>query len=237
MGGAAALAMDFTTGEPRVPAQSIPHRTGVELADAEAVDRARDGDHDAFRVLVERYQGRVYRLALRILRDEEKARDAVQEAFLKVYGALRRFEGRSAFYTWMYRLVYNLCLDLRRRDRAGSQIEWEDESSLQVQNVEVATAGALRLPPTPLPDAEAERSDLRRLLVQVIDELPEPAREILLLREVEGLTYAEIATLLEIPKGTVMSRLHGARRKAKQALLAAGVSPSSQGGNCDGGES
>jgi len=68
---------------------------------------------------VERYQDRIYRLALRVLRDEERARDAVQDAFLKVYQSLRRFEGRSSFYTWVYRLVLNLCLDLKRRDRSG----------------------------------------------------------------------------------------------------------------------
>jgi RNA polymerase sigma-70 factor (ECF subfamily) len=227
--------MQATTGGSRAPAQSISRRVGGEVTDAEAVERARDGDHDAFRVLVERYQGRVYRLALRILRDEEKARDAVQDAFLKAYRALRRFEGRSAFYTWLYRLAYNLCLDLRRRDRSERQVEWEDEASLQGRSVEVVAAGALRVPPIPLPEAEAERADLRRLLGQVIDGLPLPAREILILRDVQGLSYAEIAQLLEIPKGTVMSRLHHARGRARRALLAAGVSPSSSGG--DGEES
>jgi len=237
MGGAAALAMQATTGGSRAPAQSIPQRVGGELADAEAVKRARGGDHDAFRVLVERYQGRVYRLALRILRDEEKARDAVQDAFLKAYRALRSFEGRSAFYTWLYRLTYNLCLDLVRRDRSDRQVEWEDEASLQGRNVEVVGAGALRAPPIPLPEAEAERADLRRLLGEVLDGLPVPAREILILRDVQGLSYAEIAQLLEIPKGTVMSRLHHARSKARRALLAAGVSPSSSAGDRDDEES
>ena len=95
--------------------------------DAEAVERARQGDHEAFRVLVERYQARVYRLAMRVLRDEDKARDAVQDAFIKVYRSLDRFEGRSSFYTWMYRLVMNLCLDMRRRDRSDREVEWNEE--------------------------------------------------------------------------------------------------------------
>ena len=91
-------------------------------ADADVVQRARAGDHAAFRVLVERYQGRAYRLALRVLRDEDQAQDAVQDAFLKVYGSLDRFEGRSGFYTWLYRIVMNLCIDRKRRDRSDREV-------------------------------------------------------------------------------------------------------------------
>jgi RNA polymerase sigma-70 factor (ECF subfamily) len=187
------------------------------LDDAAAVERAREGDHDAFRVLVERYQGRVYRLALRILRDEEAARDAAQEAFLKAYGALRRFEGRSSFYTWMYRLTFNLCLDLRRRDRSDRHVEWNEQMGEVAVEAEAAVAE---------PASEAERAELRGQLADAIRELPEEARRTLLLREVDGLSYAEIAEALEIPKGTVMSRLHYARRRVKQILLASGVNAS-----------
>ena len=95
----------------------VPPSRRVPATD-EAMRRARAGDHEAFRVLVERYQGRAYRLALRVLRDEEAARDAVQEAFVKAYTSLARFEGRSSFFTWLYRLVMNQCLDMRRRERA-----------------------------------------------------------------------------------------------------------------------
>ena len=77
-------------------------------------------------MLVERYQGRAYRLALRVLRDEEAARDAVQEAFVKAYTALARFEGRSSFFTWLYRLVMNQCLDARRRDKSGREVAYEE---------------------------------------------------------------------------------------------------------------
>ncbi len=94
--------------------------------DRECVRRARAGDHDAFRVLVERYQGRAYRLALRILRSEESARDAVQEAFVKAYTSLARFEERSSFFTWLYRLVTNQCIDMRRREHAERRVEWRD---------------------------------------------------------------------------------------------------------------
>jgi len=190
------------------------------MDDRRAVERARRGDHEAFRVLVERYRDRVFRLALRVLRDEEQARDATQEAFLKAYQALRRFEGRSSFYTWLYRLVLNLCLDLRRKDRSGRHVEWEEERSLAVSEL----AG----PPTGFqagPERELQRGELRAQLTLAIESLPDEARDTLLLREVDGLSYAEIAEVMGIPKGTVMSRLHHARRKVRAKLLESGVAP------------
>lgn len=184
--------------------------------DAAVVERARAGDHEAFRVLVERYQGRLFRLALRVLRDEEQARDAVQDAFLKVYRSLDRFEGRSSFYTWVYRLVMNQCLDARRRDRSDRHVEFEDERS-----VELRPEAADRAEPEPA--AELERGELRGQMQRAIAGLPQDARRTFLLREVDGLSYAEIARSLRIPKGTVMSRLHYARRRLRAALLEAGV--------------
>ena len=202
-GGAKAIAT-----QTRSPAPSTQ-----ELSDRQAVERARDGDHDAFGVLVTRYQERVYRLALRILRDEEQARDAAQDAFLKAYRALRRFEGRSSFYTWLYRLVFNLCLDMRRRDRSNRHVEWDEERF----TAEMAST----LPPAlePGPERALERAELRRDLSAAIDRLPDDARQTLLLREVDGLQYAEIAETMGIPKGTVMSRLYYARRRVKASLL------------------
>jgi RNA polymerase sigma-70 factor (ECF subfamily) len=184
--------------------------------DAVVVERARAGDHEAFRVLVERYQGRLFRLALRVLRDEEQARDAVQDAFLKVYRSLGRFEGRSSFYTWVYRLVMNQCLDARRRDRSDRHVEFEDERSVELG----PDAGG---DPDPEPAAALERGELRSQMQRAIAALPQDARRTFLLREVDGLSYAEIARSLRIPKGTVMSRLHYARRRLRAALLEAGV--------------
>ncbi len=186
--------------------------------ESEIVARARSGDHDAFRTLVERYQGRAYRLALRVLADEEQARDVVQEAFLKAYAALDRFEGRSSFYTWLYRLVFNLCIDAKRRDRSANQVEWSEEQSL-----EVAPGAAASAPENSGPAGELERKQLRDLMVRAIEALPDDARRTFVLREVDGLSYAEIAQSLCIPKGTVMSRLHYARRRMRAVLEDAGV--------------
>ncbi len=186
--------------------------------ESEIVARARGGDHEAFRTLVERYQGRAYRLALRVLGDEEQARDVVQEAFLKAYSALDRFEGRSRFYTWLYRLVFNLCIDAKRRDRSADQVEWSEEQSL-----DVAPSPGLGASDAGSPNRELERKELRELMARAIEQLPADARRTFVLREVDGLSYAEIAEALGIPKGTVMSRLHHARRRLRAALVEAGV--------------
>ena len=207
---------------------AAPAATPPAPADADVVERARAGDHAAFQVLVERYQARAYRLALRVLRDEEQAKDAVQDAFLKVYGSLDRFEGRSGFYTWLYRIVMNQCLDRKRRDRSDREVEWNDE----VASASVPEVGA---PPVAgsagaAPDQAAERSQLRELMRTAIESLPEDARRTIQLREIDGLSYKEIADALGIPKGTVMSRLHYARRRLQEALRAAGVDPLGSGG-------
>lgn len=206
----------------RSPARPIP-----DLEDAEAIERARGGDHEAFRVLVERYEGRAYRLAHRVLGDPDLARDAVQDGFLKAYGSLDRFEGRSGFYTWLYRLVFNLCIDMKRRDRSGRHVEWNDEVASEVAaGIDTAPSGfeALRGEPA----RELERSELREALGRAIATLPEEARRTLLLREVDGLSYTEIAESLSIPKGTVMSRLHHARRRLREVLIEEGAVDTSQ---------
>ena len=198
---------------------------GSDPSDREAVAGARRGDAEAFRVLVERYQGRAYRLALRVLRDEERARDAVQDAFLKAYVNLDRFEGRSSFYTWLYRLVMNLCLDARRRDRSSRIVATPESMELeQLGAPDSRPADEMIFREHEEGPSEAlDRGQLRAALSKAIDDLPDAARETLILREVEGLSYAEIATALSIPKGTVMSRLHYARRRVQELLRQGGM--------------
>jgi RNA polymerase sigma-70 factor (ECF subfamily) len=201
---------------------------GAGPSDLEVIQRVRSGESEAFRLLVERYQGRAYRLALRVLRDDEAARDAVQDAFVKAYSALGRFEGRSSFFTWFYRLVMNQCLDARRRSKAGREVAFDEgagqepEPSLeqipQVDGVSFAPAATLM------------RKQLLEQLGRAVERLPPAARETLLLREVEGLSYSEIAEALGIPKGTVMSRLHYARKQVQRWLVEAGVAEAERAG-------
>jgi RNA polymerase sigma-70 factor (ECF subfamily) len=167
-------------------------------------------------MLVERHRERAWRLALRILRNEEAAKDAVQEAFVKAYTALDRFEGRSQFSTWLHRLVVNQCIDMRRKEHFDRRVDVEDANAL-----ERLAAGGDDAPETPEP--AVLRGELREQLTEAISELPDDARQTLLLREVDGLSYAEIAKSLGVPKGTVMSRLHYARRRVRERLIAMGV--------------
>lgn len=194
-------------------------------SDRDAVAGARRGDPEAFRVLVERYQGRAYRLALRVLRDEERARDAVQDAFLKAYVNLDRFEGRSSFYTWLYRLVMNLCLDARRRDRSSRIVATPESIDLEQLGAPDSRPVDERIfrEHEEGPAEALDREQLRAALSKAIGDLPDAARETLILREVEGMSYAEIATALAIPKGTVMSRLHYARRRVQELLRQGGM--------------
>lgn len=210
-------------------AAGLPGDAGGD--DGEWVERARRGDHAAFRVLVERYQRRAFQLALRILRDEEQAADAVQDAFLKVYRSLDAFEGRSAFYTWLYRIVMNQCLDRRRRSARAREIAWDEQ----------ATPRALEAADSPLGaqtrDAvgSLEAHELGALIQRAMRRLPDDARRTLELREIDELSYEEIAQALGIPKGTVMSRLHYARKRLRELLRAEGLDPLGAGSGREGG--
>ncbi len=195
----------------------------ADLTDRQAIDRILAGEGDLFRILVERYQGRAHGLALRVLRNEEAARDAVQDAFVKAYSNLGKFEGRSSFYTWFYRLVMNQCLDAKRRDKGDRHVEFEEgagvEQNLEASEMVVPEVAGVSFAPA----ANLMRKELREQLAAAIEQLPDDARETLVLREVEGLSYKEIAEALEIPKGTVMSRLHYARKQLQRILVEAGI--------------
>lgn len=180
------------------------------------VERAKQGSHEAFEILVRRYSERAFRVAYRVVRDEDAARDVLQDALIKAYRGLRRFENRSAFYTWLYRIVVNLALDRRRRTRPS--VEWSDEVAHEVDP-------RVLEPEAHDPGVASERSEIRNLISLGVQKLPDGQREVLLLREVEGLSYQEIAATMNISKGTVMSRLHYARRKMEIFLRAHGIKP------------
>jgi RNA polymerase sigma-70 factor (ECF subfamily) len=201
-----------------VPASKAGVRSEADPTDLEAVTRAADGDHEAFRVLVERYQGRAYGLALRVMRNEEQAKDVVQDAFLKAYRSLDRFEGRSGFYTWFYRVVMNLCIDAKRRQPAGRLVEWDEGHALQTPVGTGLDAVDPARQQASSPAGDLERAELRETIQRAIEQLPDEARQTLVLREIDGLSYSEIAETLGIPKGTVMSRLHHARRRMRVLL-------------------
>ncbi|MFN8544023.1 MAG: sigma-70 family RNA polymerase sigma factor [Candidatus Binatia bacterium] len=186
---------------------------GVSPSDWELVQRARDGDREAFRVLVERYQAKVAALAMGMLRSREDALDVVQEAFAKAYQGLDRFKGEASFYTWVYRIALNLCIDHQRRDVRMPQVPLEPGARPDGTPVpEQATTGEND------PFARARDAEIRSRVREAIAELTPEHRAVILLREVEGLSYEEISRVLDCPKGTVMSRLHYARRQLQTRL-------------------
>lgn len=186
--------------------------------DLELVKIARSGNHPAFEELVRRYSERAYRAAYRVVCDPHQAEEIVQEGLIKAYRGLRKFEGRSSFYTWLYRIVVNLALDRRRREKRAPTTEWDDAVARNVD------PRAIR-PEAEDPERNSRRQEIRALVADGVQELPDGQREVLLLREVEGLSYDEIAKTMRISKGTVMSRLHYARKKMIAYLKQAGIEP------------
>ncbi len=184
-----------------------------EPDDHALVARAKEGDAAAFRRLVERHQRRIYQLALSIVKEHEEALDVVQEAFVKVHQNLPGFKGDAAFFTWAYRITYNLAIDAVRKTGRGEKVAVE-ENTLTDEGAQFESYGA----GSQSPQAATLRGELSRELERALATLSENHRAILLLREVDGLSYEELAEVLKVPKGTVMSRLFHARHKMQAAL-------------------
>lgn len=182
-------------------------------ADRVLVQAVLDGDATAYRGLVERYQERVYTVVYGLVRNREDARDLSQEAFVRAYQNLKTFRVESSFYTWLYRIAMNTALDHLRRQKMRRHEAYEEGVATR-ETGSVMGDGAHRDSPT----RNLERKQLHARLMAALDELPEDQRQVIVLREVDGLSYKEISDVMEIPEGTVMSRLYYARRKLKSAL-------------------
>lgn len=182
--------------------------------EAELIRLAQGGERAAFDVLVTRYQKRIYAVAFGMVSDPENALDVTQEAFIKAYQSLSSFVGRSNFYTWLYRITFNSAIDFIRREQRDKSVSYEEGAELDAES----TGGDSLLHRLPSPDSTVRRSELRDAVLKAIETLPEEQRAAILLREVEGLSYKEIADVLKCSKGTVMSRLHYARHKLQKLL-------------------
>lgn len=184
--------------------------------DLPLVERAVGGDLLAFRQLVEKYEKRVFSIAFGVMGNHQDAEDVTQEAFLKAFRNLSSFRKQSSFYTWLYRIVHNLSIDERRRRYRTAELSSGDSQSL-----DLATKGGLDSPnagASEQPDDEFERTQLRQHITEALEELSPDHRAVIMLREVDGLSYAEISDAVGVSKGTVMSRLHHARKKLQKVL-------------------
>ncbi|MFO0762180.1 MAG: sigma-70 family RNA polymerase sigma factor [Byssovorax sp.] len=183
--------------------------------DRELIERAQKGDHGAFRILVDRHQRRAFALALGMVRDENDAHELVQEAFLRVYRGLNTFQGGSSFFTWLYRIVTNLAIDLMRKPgrRDAELVEEptnEDEGEHQFPMVSRIDGAD--------PIDVMRRREIAARLQSALESLPPYHRGVILMREVEGMSYEEMAQAMGVSKGTIMSRLFHARQKLQRTL-------------------
>ena len=176
-----------------------------QLDDQELVRRIRERDGEALRLLVERYQDRIFALIYGIVRDRHETEDVAQSVFMKVFDRINSFDGRSKFYTWLYRVAANAAKDhVKMRSRRPS-VPLEEDAGI------AATGDS--------PWAHVSAAETRQMVRDAINELPPRYREVLALRELEGMSYNELAQVLKLSIGTVESRLHRARAKLKRRLL------------------
>ncbi len=176
--------------------------------EAELIERARKGDKEAFGVLVERYQRRVANVALSVVHNQDDAIELAQETFVRAYENLSKFESRSSFSTWLYRIAANLAIDFWRREGRHVVLRGEDAEN-EIRRLPSDSGDSFKT---------ASRKELSARLTAALEELTPEHRTVILLREVEGLSYDEISETLQCPRGTVMSRLHYARNRLRVLL-------------------
>ncbi len=176
-----------------------------QASDKKLVERVQKGDKGAFDLLVLKYQHKIVNLVMRYVRDPELALDITQEAFIKAYRALPRFRGDSAFYTWMYRIAVNTAknhLAAQRRRPMDVELDLQDPEQYDLH---------AKLKETDTPEGLTLSNELQEIVERAIAALPEDLRTAIVLRELEGMSYEEIAQTMECPVGTVRSRIFRAR--------------------------
>jgi RNA polymerase sigma-70 factor, ECF subfamily len=187
----------------------------VERSDRELVRASRHGDKEAFRELVERYQRKIVSVAMGMVHNREDAMEIAQETFVKAYENLGNFKGDSSFYTWLYRIVVNLAIDFQRRERRRPTVAIEDQGGGNAGEGYEIPLKEERLAD---PFEQTQSREIGERVAAAVNELTPDHKAVILLREVEGLSYEEISRVMQCSKGTVMSRLHYARKKLQKKL-------------------
>ncbi len=177
----------------------------------EWVHRARDGDREAFRQLVDFTQQKVYRVALRTVGSETDAEEATQETYIRAWQQLDNFQFRSSLVTWLCRIAINVSIDLLRKQKRDSSVldQGDNERGVWVEQLPSADQG---------PEQQLEQAQLQQQIQEVLQSMKPNHRVVFALREIDGLSYEEIAEVVDCPPGTVESRLHRARQEFRDKL-------------------
>ncbi len=206
--------MNKPVGQMSIKKEETPEQKAK--TDLELVRRCQKGDEAAFVKLIERYQKKVFSIALSMVKDPEDAMDIAQDAFIKINRYISNFQGSSSFYTWLYRIVVNMCIDHLRRKNKHMSVEFDERF-----NHKEAITGATPTmggPGEVNPARNLGRKELAAHIQKALDALPPYHRTVIIMRELEGLSYSEMAKTMGVSKGTIMSRLHHARQKLQRAL-------------------
>ncbi len=189
--------------------------TQSDESELDLVKRCQKGDSEAFDELVTRYRTRVFGMVYNMVHSEQDAWDLAQESFVKAWKSIRRFQGKSSFYTWLYRIVMNVTIDwTRKRQVKGTGAEFDDTIQLK----EIDPASKTMPKPDALPFERMEQQEIRSQIDGAIAQLSPDHRAVILMKEVEDMQYHEIAEALGCSIGTVMSRLFYARKKLQNLL-------------------
>jgi RNA polymerase sigma-70 factor (ECF subfamily) len=187
----------------------------ADVSELDLVRRCQDGDSEAFDELVVRYRTRVFGMIYNMVHSEQDAWDLAQDSFVKAWKSIKRFRGQSSFYTWIYRIVMNVTIDWLRKKRVKAG-EAEFDDSIQLKDVDPASKTLPR--PDALPSENLEQREIRTEIDNAIAQLSPEHRAVILMKEIEGMQYHEIAETLGCSIGTVMSRLFYARKKLQNLL-------------------
>jgi RNA polymerase sigma-70 factor (ECF subfamily) len=199
---------------PTAPAEPIASTEPILPDDAGLVRRCQQGDTAAFNELVTRYRGKVFAMIYNMVHNEQDAWDLAQDGFLKAWKSIARFRGQSSFYTWLYRIMMNVTIDSLRRKQVGGETEFDDSIGLANIDPHAVTAPKAAV----LPHEKVSGDEIRARIDAAVTRLTPEHRAVILMREIEGLEYQEIADALDCSIGTVMSRLFYARKKMQSML-------------------
>lgn len=206
---------NLVAGEGGADNPTLGHQGTIEFQDVALVERSRKGDMQAFGLLVAKYQDRIFNLILRLCGNPSDAEELAQETFLKALSSIAQFRSQSRFYTWLFRIAANLAISHRRR---GGRIRFHSIDAPQDDDKAFGALPQLADARDPGPAAQAAAAEAQHRALAALEEMDEQFRLVVVLRDIEDMDYSQISEVLDLPLGTIKSRLHRARLILKEKL-------------------